>query len=206
MQISRGGWALAALSLLLVGLLAPTADGLVDDVTGPSFPDALLGAASLLTLAIAAWSLVTVTLVLGGGSTRLVAALTPSLLRRALLVGAAGALVVGPAHAEQQVSPDLSSRHSVTGLSLPDRPGSDPVRQTAAVEDHPDRTGAAVEVRPGDTLWAIAARTLPPGASPADIAHATTAWHDANRDVIGDDPDLIHPAQRLVPPIGKDHP
>lgn len=203
MQVSRGGWALAVMSLLTVVLLAPNAAGLAREVSGPSFPDALVGTASLLALAIAGWSLLTVALVLVGGSSRLVCALTPALLRRALLVGAAGVLVVGPAHAEQRVSPDLQQRHSVSGLPLPDRPSIDAVVRPAAA-DTP--SVAPVEVRRGDTLWAIAARSLPPGADVNDIARATAAWHDANRDVIGDDPDLIFPTQRLVPPIGKDHP
>lgn len=201
MQISRGGWALAVVSLLIVGLLGPGAAGLIRDATGPSFPDALLGVASLLMLAVAGWSLLTVVLVLVGGSSRLITALTPGLLRRALLVSAVGVLVVAPAHAEQQGASHLQHRHSVSGLPLPDRPGID-----EGIHPAVSTVSTAIEVRHGDTLWAIAARSLPSGAGVEDIASATTAWHDANRDVIGDDPDLIFPAQQLVPPTGKDHP
>jgi nucleoid-associated protein YgaU len=61
-------------------------------------------------------------------------------------------------------------------------------------------------VRPGDTLWGIAGRSLPDGATDAEVAGATRAWHRANRDVIGDDPDLIVPEQILEPPAAKDLP
>jgi len=61
---------------------------------------------------------------------------------------------------------------------------------------------ATYTVRPGDTLWAIAAGYLPAGVvAPAEI---TAYWHQvfaANRAVIGADPDLIRPGQRLVIPV-----
>ncbi len=59
-------------------------------------------------------------------------------------------------------------------------------------------------VRPGDTLWAIAARSLPAGATQRRDRPCLRRWHAANRDVIGDDPNLIFPTQRLAPPLGKD--
>jgi nucleoid-associated protein YgaU len=61
-----------------------------------------------------------------------------------------------------------------------------------------------VTVRPGDSLWAIAARGLPANASDAQIAAAVQAWHRVNHKVIGADPHLIFPAQRLIQPSGKD--
>lgn len=57
-----------------------------------------------------------------------------------------------------------------------------------------------VVVRRGDTLWSIAARHLGSDPSEAEIAHAWPAWHDANRHVIGDDPDLLLPGQVLRAP------
>jgi nucleoid-associated protein YgaU len=62
-----------------------------------------------------------------------------------------------------------------------------------------------VVVRPGDTLWAIARSRLGPGADDARVAHDVDRWHRLNHDVIGDDPDLIHPGQRLTAPT-KDRP
>ena len=57
-----------------------------------------------------------------------------------------------------------------------------------------------VVVHRGDTLWSIAARHLGPNASDAEIAQAWPAWFDANRAVIGEDPDLILPGQVLRAP------
>jgi nucleoid-associated protein YgaU len=64
------------------------------------------------------------------------------------------------------------------------------------------RVADEVVVRRGDSLWDIAARHLGPDASAADVAIEWPRWHQANRDVIGADPDLIIPGQRLVPPAG----
>ena len=57
-------------------------------------------------------------------------------------------------------------------------------------------------MRRGDTLWSIAARHLGPDASDAEIARAWPAWFEANRDVVGDDPDLLRPGQVLRAPQG----
>lgn len=57
-----------------------------------------------------------------------------------------------------------------------------------------------VTVAPGDSLWRIAARHLGPGANETQIAAEWPRWFEANRAVIGGDPDLIHPGQRLTPP------
>ena len=57
-----------------------------------------------------------------------------------------------------------------------------------------------VVVRRGDSLWGIAARHLGPDASDAEIARAWPAWFEANRDVVGDDPDGLRPGQRLRAP------
>jgi nucleoid-associated protein YgaU len=85
--------------------------------------------------------------------------------------------------------------HSLDGLPFPDRPQS----------DRPHRVvGQIVIVQPGDTLWAIARRSLPDGASDAETAQSCDEWFAANRAVIGNDPDLIVPAQRLHPPT-KEH-
>jgi nucleoid-associated protein YgaU len=59
-----------------------------------------------------------------------------------------------------------------------------------------------VVVRRGDSLWSIAARHLGPDASDAEIAGAWPAWFQANRDLVGDDPDLLRPGQVLRAPEG----
>lgn len=63
----------------------------------------------------------------------------------------------------------------------------------------------AVLVVSGDTLWAIAADSLTPGACNREIAAAVGDWFLANRAVIGPDPDLILPGQRLAPPPDAGH-
>jgi nucleoid-associated protein YgaU len=64
-----------------------------------------------------------------------------------------------------------------------------------------------VVVQPGDTLWGIARQALtrhdstpttPPTA--AAIAAAWPRWWAANRELIGDDPDLIRPGTTLAAP------
>jgi nucleoid-associated protein YgaU len=64
-------------------------------------------------------------------------------------------------------------------------------------------------VAPGDSLWAIAERSLRGNLDDLDDLAVERRWraiYRANREVIGADPDLIVPGQRLVlpvPPPGK---
>lgn len=58
-----------------------------------------------------------------------------------------------------------------------------------------------VTVVAGDSLWAIARERLGDDAAAARVQALTDALHRTNRGVIGPDPDLLHPGQRLrVPP------
>jgi nucleoid-associated protein YgaU len=57
-----------------------------------------------------------------------------------------------------------------------------------------------VTVLAGDTLWDIAATAMGPGASDMDIAMQWPRWYEANRAVIGQDPDVLLPGQILQPP------
>ncbi|VXB56573.1 conserved hypothetical protein [Arthrobacter sp. 9AX] len=59
---------------------------------------------------------------------------------------------------------------------------------------------AAVTVLAGDTLWDIAAAAMGPGASDVEIAMQWPRWYEANRAVIGMDPDVLLPGQILQPP------
>lgn len=194
-MLSRGGWALTVLAGASAALLGPDVAGAVSDVRGESFPAALLGLGCLVQLALSSWVLLTVALALVHAPAPLMRAVTPRLLRRALFAGAAGALALTPVHADRVVAPSRPA-HDPAGLRLPDRP-------TASVP-RVDADPAAVVVRPGDTLWAIAARHLPAGATNAEIARACSRWHAANLDVIGPEPNLIFPTQRIHPPLGKD--
>jgi hypothetical protein len=149
---------------------------------GDDFPAAVLALLSLATVAVAGWAVLVVSMASIPGLRGLAVVLTPRLLRGVLLASVAGSLTIPGARADDR---------GVDGLRLPDRPVV-----AASSTSASDR----VVVEPGDTLWAIARDRLGPRADVATIAHACDRWHRGNRDVIGPDPDLIHPGQRLVPP------
>lgn len=71
---------------------------------------------------------------------------------------------------------------------------------TPDVPAAPAPVGGTVEVRPGDTLWGIAARALGADASDAAIAAEWPRWYAANAATIGPDPDVLRPGQVLVVP------
>ncbi len=170
--------------------LAPAPAGQVDLLlsapAGSAPTTALVALATLLAELLLAWLLLAVALTTGsraaGSAGRVCdAALrrcAPAALRRlaAVLVGAGVALsVAGPASAAARPA-----------LDWPVAP--------------PPAAAADLVVRPGDTLWQLAAARLPAGSPPAAVAAAWPAWWSANRAVIGDDPDLLLPGQHLVPP------
>lgn len=78
------------------------------------------------------------------------------------------------------------------------RPQVDPTPLTGPARSAP--TAHEHVVRRGESLWTIAAGHLHPGASTADIDAEWRRWYAANRAVIGEDPDLILPGQRLSVP------
>jgi hypothetical protein len=68
-------------------------------------------------------------------------------------------------------------------------------------DDQADTTRRTVVVQQGDSLWSITDDVL--GPAPEDAALLASSWpllHEANRDVIGDDPDLLRPGQVLTVP------
>jgi hypothetical protein len=62
---------------------------------------------------------------------------------------------------------------------------------------------AEVTVRPGDSLWSLAAVRLGPLASDVDIAREWPRLYQANRAVIGGSPHLLRPGQVLKLPAGE---
>lgn len=80
--------------------------------------------------------------------------------------------------------------HTLEHPDGPEPPPSQPEQERRPV----------VTVQQGDTLWDIAARHLDPDAGNPAVARESARWHAVNRDVIGHDPDLIHPGMRLHPP------
>jgi LysM repeat protein len=83
-------------------------------------------------------------------------------------------------------------------VGVPDRPTSGAAtRYTDVRSGQPVRVPARVVVKPGDTLWSIAATELGPNATAEDVDTRWPAWYAANRQQIGPDPDLILPGQVL---------
>jgi nucleoid-associated protein YgaU len=138
-------------------------------------------------------------------------------LSAGLPIAAAGTVATAPATAVPSSDrPSLPGSDALdrpaTGVPpgwTPDRPAAPPRRDTRPkslvrlVASTPGAGQAVVDevvVRRGDTLWDIAARHLGPNASAAEVAGEWPRWHQANAAVIGPDPDLLLPGQRLLPP------
>ena len=117
-----------------------------------------------------------------------VSALAPRSVRRAvqLVVGVAVAtgILAGPAAAGT-----VAPQPTATWPSL-DWPG---------LGEPTEPTTATIVVHDGDSLWAISGRLLRPHATTRQVAALWPRLYAANRAVIGPDPDLIHPGQRLRP-------
>ncbi len=192
-----------------LALSVPALPGALGDLrtlpAGPAqFGDAVGSAATMALAAVCAWLLVmTTAVVLSGFEGRIGVVsrrLAPTWLAAALAIGVAGGVTSG-AHAAGPGSADLD------GLRLPDRADTLTVPDTvsvpgAAAGTSPLASAGQVVVAPGDSLWALARTHLALGSSAADIATAVEAWHAANRDVIGLDPDVLRPGQVLVVPAG----
>ncbi len=117
---------------------------------------------------------------------------TPTTLRRAALSLCGLALATPamvPAYAgDDPIGTPAERLTGLAGLPLPDLPST-------GVPD-------TVTVRAGDSLWSIAERRLPTDASDTVVATRVNRWYARNRRVIGGDPDLIIPGQRLTAPGG----
>jgi hypothetical protein len=89
---------------------------------------------------------------------------------------------------------------------VPGRDRGRPADAGGAGESQGAPAAGAHTIRPGDTLWGIAAAHLPPAKrSPAAIDRYWRQVYRANRATLGPDPDLIHPGTRLLlPPDQQD--
>ena len=169
----------------------------------------VLAATGLLAWLAWAWGALGLTLTAASGlpgAWGAVARVTSRVVLPAGLRSAAGvALGVGLVVAAPAASAvGIPAEPSATG-SVPDWPRSGtgdagpPDWPTSAA---PSRADVHVVVA-GDCLWDIAAdrlRAAGSDASVAAVARAVPSWWETNADVIGADPDLIHPGQVLRPP------
>jgi LysM repeat protein len=188
--------------------------------------DALVTAACAVTgLALLAWlacaSVICVIAVLPGwvghAAGRLAARTVPAAIRGCVRVslGLGTSVVVGtssvvtlaalsPASALAATSVSVSvSASAATSTPIPRPANVWPSLDRAPLPSHPvrpDLRAAGYDVRAGDTLWGIAARTLGPDATPAEVADTWPRWWERNRAVIGANPDLIQPGQHLDAP------
>lgn len=145
---------------------------------------------------------------LGRAGHRLAATLLPRTCYR-LIAGAAGlGVLLGPvaAGATTAGASTTAPGHPAPAspsVSAPRLPASSlpaPALPATARRSAPGAADPTVTVRPGDSLWRIAAAHLPPGASAARIAAAWPRWYAANRRTVGADPDLLLPGQPLRVP------
>lgn len=145
--------------------------------------DPVVGLCLVALAAAAAWAgLVTACVLLEAWRAR--AAGRRAQLRRVVLA-CCGIAIAAPAPGA------LADDTGIAGLPLPDR---------AVGPAHAVPVARTVVVSPGDCLWTIAAAGLPGGASDASITARWRAIYRLNRTVIGADPDLVVPGQRLVLP------
>jgi hypothetical protein len=173
-----------------------------------SFGDLLVIGATWALVAGAAWAVVLVSAaaveVLSSGRLALTAHLgCPAPVRRALLAGlgivlaSGGAVAAGPVSAAPAPLGTGTGTGTRTGLGLPV-----PARPTGSTYAMPRQR---VEVQPGDCLWLLAREHSRATDSEQDVARLVARTYRENRTVIGADPDLIRPGQRLHIPLQRQH-
>lgn len=151
--------------------------------------------------------------------------LLPVVVQRAIAAVAGAGVLLAPIAASahtggigrsQQYTPSSTSA-SAPSIPAPGWPTDGPPTGSPTAPAPPARTGPGgtttptpptagparnrpVVVRPGDSLWLIAARRLGPAATTTQISAQWPRWYAANRARIGSDPDVIHPGEALQPP------
>lgn len=168
-------WMVASAVASAVGGTALSGYAVVDQ---SSFGSLLTAGCAVALAGCASWcwlaTTVTVAGAVRGRAWRLPGA--PAGLARAVLSACGLALLVPAGPAWAVADPPPSAVSAVAGLPLPERPEA-PAEQVRPV----------VTVRPGDSLWSIA----------AEHGCTWTALYAANRAVVGTDPDLIRPGAVL---------
>lgn len=172
---------------------------LLRDITAPVLTEdqALVRVCRVLLLIAAGWAwLGTLSVVAEAWRGRSTGRRVAAPLRRVVLLccGVALTAPLGAASADERPSPSPA----ISGLPLPDRPAGPAHPHQEPALPHP-RT---VVVHAGDCLWYLAAADLAAGASAARVTARWHTIHRLNAEVIGPNPDLIRPGQRLVlPPV-----
>ena len=119
----------------------------------------------------------------------------------ALVIGAAWAVLIVSAAAVEVLSSGRLALTARLGCPAPARrallAGLGIVLATHAVPRQ------RVEVQPGDSLWRLAREHSARSASEQDVARLVARTYRANRTIIGADPDLIRPGQRLHLPLQR---
>jgi hypothetical protein len=187
--------------MALIALLGPTLD---PDPHQP-FAEVLAQWCTLVLLGCVAWGWLITTLVLvealrASG----VAPLSrrrrgvPAAYRR-LVLGACGVALSAGAAAPALATPGpVPVDQHVVGVAT-----ASVIQARAPMQLRPHAQAAsAIVVGRGDSLWRLAAERLPPDADNATVAHTWRLLYEANREVIGSDPDHIEPGQRLAQPRG----
>jgi len=210
--------ALVLAAVPALALLTPTG-------TGPTAP--LLSAVSVAAWACTGWLLLVALLehssrlpgLAGRAAAGLVRRIAPASVRAAVGASLAIAVLTGSAaHAEDRTPTIAGSSSDVLDWpGLAPETALPPASPTAVPHPSPTavphasprpvapagpavRPAGEVVVRAGDSLWSIARRTLGPGARDRQVAQTWPRWWAANRSVVGDHPDLIHPGDRLSAP------
>ncbi|QZY30032.1 LysM peptidoglycan-binding domain-containing protein [Nocardioides coralli] len=169
---------------------------------GASFAPLLVAGCELAAAAAVSWLWLLVSLVVLEALDRPApTGSVPVALRRLVLASCGLSLVGGltvPAHAGAP-GPGQGPGDDLVGLPVPDRTSA-AAWQTAALRPPPAPARSTVVVAPGDSLWRLAARTLPTGVDPRAVDRRWRAIYRANHQLVGADPDLIHPGQRLLLP------
>ncbi len=217
--LALGSWLLArdpllvALGRLHDGAGPGTLPGLLPDLVAGVMAAVLLGAAAWLVATTVLATLATLVTLVGclrpvapGRGAVLAARIAtgaerpcPPVVRRTVAAVLGVAVVAGAAPALAE--PSGAGR--LAGLRLPDRVTGTSWTLAAPATlttHHAERDAGDVIVRPGDSLWSLAARLLPHRAGDPEVSRAWHALYDANRTAVGADPDLIRPGTRLVVP------
>lgn len=213
-----GATALLAIGVsMLAGGVQPAFEDMhAGNLADESFDTLLVLLCSFLAVACFVWFWMTSTIVIlqaagglaSGHRSRVPGC--PELVRRTVLfacgVAVAGSMAV-PAHAAAPHGDPAHTGHTLAGLPLPERAvrQDSPAIRTRQAHLVPIARADAdwkahrsvVRVRPGDSLWSIAARTLGPTASTAEVNQRWHEIYELNQALIGADPDVIHPGQEL---------